>query len=160
MAGGYPSRTWTGGTFLNLQCPLMRSGLIYVIDDDKANNFLSKIMFTDVGINNLKQFYMVENAIDELKRVCLGQIANEYPAVILLDLNMPVKDGWDFLNELRTLQCNFPWEPKIFITTSSDHPRDSEKAKGYPEIVEFLPKPMTIDIAENLKLKYLEEQPL
>jgi CheY-like chemotaxis protein len=138
----------------------MSSGLIYVIDDDKANNFLSKIMFTDVGANNLKQFYMVENAIEELKRVCTSQVASDYPALILLDINMPVKDGWDFLNELRTLECNFPWTPKIFITTSSDHPRDSEKAKNYPEIIDFLPKPMTLDVAEDLKNRYLAGQSL
>lgn len=130
-------------------------GLIYVIDDDKANNFLSKIMFSDVGVDNLKQFYMVESAISELKRVCTEHVNEEYPDIILLDINMPLKDGWDFLNELRDLNCNFAEVPKIFITTSSDHPRDSEKAKAYPEIIEFLPKPMTLEIAENLRDRFL-----
>ncbi len=133
----------------------MGSGMIYVIDDDKANNFLSKIMFSDAGVENLKQFYMVENAIEELRKVCSEQLADEYPDVILLDINMPVKDGWDFLNELRVLNCNFADTPKIFITTSSDHPRDTEKAKTYPEVLDFLPKPMTLEIAEDLKSKYL-----
>lgn len=137
------------------QITMGSSGLIYVIDDDKANNFLSKIMFSDVGVENLKQFYMVENALEELKRVCKEQIITEYPDVILLDLNLPVKDGWDFLNELRDLNCKFTEQPKIFITTSSDHPRDMEKAKQYPEILEFLPKPMTQEVAENLRDKYL-----
>lgn len=133
----------------------MGSGLIFVIDDDKANNFLSKIMFNDAGIDNLKQFYMVDNALDELKRVCDEQIREEYPDVILLDLNLPIKGGWDFLEGLRVINCNFAEAPKIFITTSSDHPRDMEKAKSYPEIIEFLPKPMTLEIAETIRDKYL-----
>lgn len=132
----------------------MGSGLIFVIDDDKANNFLSKIMFNDAGVDNLKQYYMVDNALDELKRVCTEQQSESYPDIILLDLNLPIKGGWDFLDELRTLECSFD-TPKIFITTSSDHPRDMEKAKSYPEIVEFLPKPMTLEIAEEIKNKYL-----
>jgi CheY-like chemotaxis protein len=132
----------------------MGSGLIFVIDDDKANNFLSKIMFNDAGVDNLKQFYMVDDALKELKKVCEEQKVENYPDIILLDLNLPVKGGWDFLDELRTLECHLG-TPKIFITTSSDHPRDMEKAKSYPEIIEFLPKPMTLEIAEGLKSKYL-----
>jgi len=139
---------------INQTFPDMASGMIYVIDDDKANNFLSKIMFNDAGVTNLRQFYMVEQAIEELKAACNANKAEDYPEVILLDLNMPVKDGWDFLDELKLVNCAFQY-PKIFITTSSDHPRDVEKAKNYPEVLSFLPKPMTLETAEQVKRKYL-----
>ncbi len=57
----------------------MARDLIYVIDDDKANAFLNQIMFGDVGVTNLKAFSMVQPAIDELRKVCEKQNAEEFP---------------------------------------------------------------------------------
>lgn len=133
----------------------MARDLIYVIDDDKANAFLNQIMFGDVGVTNLKSFSMVQPAIDELRRVCEEQNPEDFPVMILLDINMPLKTGWDFLDELRTLPYHFVPAPKVFITSSSDHPRDSDKAKTYTEVVEFIPKPMTEELATRLRDQYL-----
>ncbi|MCW5907425.1 MAG: response regulator [Chitinophagales bacterium] len=133
----------------------MQRDLIYVIDDDKANAFLNKVMFSDVGVENVKSFSMVEPALDELRRVCSEQKLEEFPVIILLDINLPVKTGWDFLDELRTLPCNFAPAPKVFITSSSDHPRDVNKAKSYTEVTDFLPKPMTEELATRLRDQYL-----
>jgi CheY-like chemotaxis protein len=112
-------------------------------------------MFGDVGVNNLKTFSMVQPALDELRRVCSEQKTDEFPVMILLDINMPVKTGWDFLDELKTLPCSFVAPPKVFITSSSDHPRDSDKAKTYTEVIEFIPKPMTEELAIRLRDQYL-----
>ncbi len=132
----------------------MKSDLIYVIDDDKANNFLCKVMFDDVGLHNLKQFYKVDPALEELKKVCTEKLEEEFPRLILLDINMPVKDGWEFLAELRLLNCNFENQPKIFMISSSDHQRDKDKATGFPEVLEFLPKPLTLEDATRLRDTY------
>jgi CheY-like chemotaxis protein len=133
----------------------MARDLIFVIDDDKANCFLNKIIFSDVGVENLKTFSMVQPALDELRRVCEEKNPDDFPVMILLDINMPVKSGWDFLDELRTLKYDFAPVPKVFITSSSDHPRDAEKAQSYSEVVEFIPKPMTEELAIRLRDQYL-----
>lgn len=133
----------------------MARDLIFVIDDDKANSFLNKIMFGDVGVDNVKTFPMVQPALDELQKVCAEQRLEDFPVIILLDINLPVKTGWDFLDELQRLTCTFAPTPKVFITSSSDHPRDVDKAKTYLEVVEFLPKPMTEELAARLRDQYL-----
>ncbi len=133
----------------------MGGDLIYVIDDDKANTFLNQIMLAEVGLHHLQTFSMVQPALDELKRVCAEGDEAKYPAIILLDINLPVKSGWDFLDEVRNIPCPFSRQVKVFITSSSDHPRDVDKAKTYPEVIEFLPKPMTEDLATRLRDEYI-----
>ncbi len=99
---------------------------------------------------------MVEPALDQLKKVCAAGSEEQYPAIILLDINLPVKSGWDFLDEMKNIPCHFTHLPKVFITSSSDHPRDVEKAKSYPEIIEFLPKPMTEELAARLRDEFIK----
>jgi CheY-like chemotaxis protein len=128
--------------------------VIYIIDDDKANNFLTRIMLEDVGLTNFRQFRLVDEAMDELKRISSEKLENEYPLVILLDLNMPIKTGWDFIEEFRLLPHDITTKAKIHLLSSSDYKGDHEKAKSYPEIVEFLDKPVTDEVAKWLKEKY------
>src|SRR3954470_4552423 len=75
--------------------------LIYIVEDDKANNFLCKITLEEVGITNTRSFLRAEYALQDLKEM---QEKNEiFPTLILLDINMPAMDGWGFLNEYRQL---------------------------------------------------------
>lgn len=132
----------------------MTEPLIYIIDDDKANNTLTKIMLEEAGLSNFKQFRMAQEALDELKRVSDGKITEEYPTVILLDINMPAMDGWEFMNQFRSFPKEFIAVPQIYLLTSSDYPGDIEKAKNYTEVVDFLSKPITDEAAMKLKEKY------
>jgi len=128
--------------------------VIYIIDDDKANNYLTRIMLEDTGLSNFKQFRLVDEAMDELKRVVSENLQEEYPTLILLDLNMPLKTGWDFLDEFRLVANPFGTAPKIYFLTSSDYRGDRQKASAYPEILDFLDKPITDEVANWLKEKY------
>lgn len=65
------------------------------------------------------------------------------PEVIFLDINMPVWDGWDFLNELEKLHFNK--HVNIYITSSSKDPLDQSKAKSYDLVKNFISKPFNID---------------
>lgn len=136
----------------------MREPLFYIIDDDKANNQLTLIMLQDAGLTNFKQFRLATEALLELIRVSSEKINEEYPAVILLDINMPAMDGWEFLTEFRKLPIEFTSLPKIYLLTSSDHPGDFEKAKDFPEVVGFLSKPINEDVAKELKEKYFRAE--
>jgi CheY-like chemotaxis protein len=126
----------------------------YIIDDDKANNFLTRIMLEDVGLTNFRQFKLVDEAMDELRRVISEKLENEYPGLILLDLNMPIKTGWDFLEEFRALPEEVKSKARIYLLTSSDFRGDHEKAKAYPEVLDFIDKPVTDEVAKWLKEKY------
>ncbi|MBL0310611.1 MAG: response regulator [Bacteroidetes bacterium] len=136
----------------------MKEPLFYIIDDDKANNTLTRIMLEEAGLNNLRQFRMAQEALDELKRVSDGKMTEEYPTVILLDINMPAMDGWEFMNQFRTFPAEFNSLPKIYLLTSSDYPGDIAKAKNYPEVLDFLGKPISEETAQKLKDNYLTSQ--
>jgi CheY-like chemotaxis protein len=78
----------------------------------------------------------------------------EYPTIVLLDLNMPVMNGWEFLDAYLSNEFNkiFP-DTKILILSSTIDPNDMEKSKTYPMVFEFLSKPITVEMMENLKSK-------
>ncbi len=66
--------------------------------------------------------------------------ATDLPDVILLDLNMPIANGWDFLDNFSqgTLAGKIP----VYIVTSSIDPRDRERAASYAVVRDFLVKPI------------------
>ena len=136
----------------------MHEPLFYIIDDNKANNQLTLIMLQDAGLSNFRQFRMAGDALQELKRVSSQGMTEEFPTVILLDINMPAMDGWEFLTEFRKLPSEFTSHPKIYLLTSSDYPGDVEKARAFPEVVGFLSKPISEEVAQELKEKYFRAE--
>jgi CheY-like chemotaxis protein len=107
----------------------------------------------EVGITNIRTFLRAELALEDLKNMV--STGTQFPSLILLDINMPAMDGWAFLNEFR----NFPEEIRskstIYLFSTSDHPRDVEKKQLYPEVLDFLAKPLSEEVANTLKEKYL-----
>ena len=126
--------------------------LLYVVEDDRANNFLCKMTLEEVGITNVRSFLRADLALADLQEMVDRNEA--FPSIILLDINMPAMDGWGFLGEFK----NFPEEAKaktvVYLFSTSDHPRDVEKAKYHPEVSSFLLKPLSEDDANYLKEKY------
>lgn len=118
---------------------------VYIIDDDKANNFLCKLILEDYGVKPqiVYSFYQVNEALETLKHAI--EVSANFPDLILLDINLPGADGWDFLNIFRTFPEENRNQTKIFMLSSSIYPDDIERSKSYPEIIEFLPKPLTLE---------------
>ena len=77
----------------------------------------------------------------------MHDLGEKMPDVIFLDINMPIWDGWDFLDEIIKLELQHLFE--IYMVSSSTNPYDKEKAESYPMIKGFLTKPLEI---EALKL--------
>ncbi|MDZ4726510.1 MAG: response regulator [Leptospira sp.] len=83
----------------------------------------------------------------------LPLIANEsiYPSIVFLDLNMPVVDGWGFLETFHLKYIlHFP-DTKVYILTSSVDPEDKERASKYSFVKDFISKPITKFILEKIK---------
>ncbi len=123
-----------------------------IIDDDPI------FIFTMKKLMELSQFtkeiVTYENGKDALEGFTLKLQNDEpLPDVILLDLNMPLLNGWEFLDELSK------WEIKqpilIYVVTSSIDPEDIERAKEYSLITHYLIKPITVqkltEILQNFK---------
>ena len=71
--------------------------------------------------------------------VALSAFLKKQPDVLLLDLNMPAMDGWDFIESLSGKKI----ESELHILTSSIDSRDKRRASMYPIVKGFLNKPLT-----------------
>lgn len=126
--------------------------LIICIDDDPitlmlfkkiANKalFAKKIMYTSNG----------EEAI-----ALINTLHNEEgikPQLIFLDLNMPVMGGWEFLDVFNSSDYYNLNNTKAIILSSTIDPEDIIKSKSYPNVIEFLSKPITVEMLDDIKSK-------
>jgi len=92
-----------------------------------------------------------EDALHYFDNLILQKSDKEYPDLIFLDLNMPVMGGWEFLDNFSKTYANFFAETKVIVLSSTIDPQDVEKAKTYPMVLDFMSKPITIEMLEQLK---------
>ncbi|WP_159023019.1 response regulator [Formosa sp. L2A11] len=106
---------------------------VFLVDDQPITNIVTKKLIEVSGLcNNVYDFTNPKEALD-----C---ICEHKPDLILLDLNMPKIDGWQFLEQL-----NFrKHKSKIIILTSSTCDFDKEKAKSYFNVIDFYVKPLNL----------------
>jgi CheY-like chemotaxis protein len=111
-----------------------------IIDDDELFTYvLSKQMQVIDFCNTALVFRNGREALDYLRPIMENPEA--LPSVILLDLNMPVLDGWQFLDEF--LRLKPVRKVVIYILSSSIDAADHEKALAYKEVAGFYVKPVT-----------------
>ncbi|AIZ43654.1 response regulator [Cellulophaga baltica] len=113
-----------------------------VIDDDPISVFGLKKTIRETKF--CKEIIVYENgfeAINGLKD--LLNTNGNIPPIIFLDLNMPIMDGWDFLEDFIKIPEENRNNVRIYIVSSSVDPRDLIKAKSYSEVNNFFVKPVT-----------------
>ena len=125
---------------------------ILCIDDDPITLMLCKKVISKAGFsNNIDTVLNGEEAINYFKKI--KENNDKLPEIVFLDLNMPVMDGWDFLETLSSNECCkiIFKDIKIIILSSTIDPKDIEKAKKYPEVHHFFSKPITKEMLEHIK---------
>ncbi|WP_103865915.1 response regulator [Aquimarina sp. I32.4] len=125
------------------------SHILCLIDDDNIHQFIIKKIVKKLSPNQeLLVFSNGEEGIDFMKSR-IGKI-EKLPDLILLDINMPVMDGWEFLEEFVTITPEIKKEIIIYILSSSDNPTDKEKAKKFELISGYIIKPINENQLESL----------
>lgn len=115
---------------------------IYLIDDDDIFKFLTcKVIEETQAVRQIKMFQNGQTAIDELKIAV--KIKGDLPELILLDLSMPIMDGWNFLDEMRLLKPLINSDIVIYIVSSTISPKDIQKVNSYSEVKDYVIKPIT-----------------
>jgi CheY-like chemotaxis protein len=122
----------------------MKEPCFWIVDDDELFLLLSTKLFTKNKITeSFTTFINGAEASNELLRI-YNQKSNP-PCIIVLDLNMPICDGWCFLDKFEQLHAEFKERISIFICSSSIDPADKRKAASYSAVKEFVEKPLSLD---------------
>ncbi|WP_373057348.1 response regulator [Zunongwangia sp. H14] len=125
--------------------------LACIIDDDKIYvNLVKKIIEIKKLSENLLVYKNGKEALDYFKLILGNMTEDKLPEIIFLDLNMPVMDGWEFLNEFIKIKNNFNKKITLYVVSSSIDPRDLERAKSINMVTDYLIKPIELKKFEKI----------
>ena len=122
----------------------MTKKVIWVIDDDPIYQIIiNKIIQKSEAFSTVSTFKNGRIALDAFQQLLDNDTA--LPDIILLDINMPVMDGWEFMEELGLIKPKFMKQIVVYIVSSSIALEDKNKSKSYENILGYLSKPVTVD---------------
>jgi CheY-like chemotaxis protein len=125
---------------------------VLLVDDDYISNFLNKLLIRDMNLTD-KTFFASngEEALDFIRKNCViteGKEDENTLDLVLLDINMPVMDGFEFLEEYNRIENKRNNIYIVMLTSSSDY-KDMQEAKKY-NVAGFLNKPLTEEKINNV----------
>ncbi len=132
----------------NLRC-------IMLVDDNHDDNFFHE---REIKKNNLATIVIAKNtgleALEYLKSK--KDITHVQPDLIFLDINMPGMNGWEFLKEYNRLDKKLQSHVIIIMLTTSDNPDDEARSKTWNFVSDYITKPLTKEIMEDIIKKYFK----
>ncbi len=115
---------------------------LLVIDDDDINIFIIKKIVEKTGFDiEMVSRNNGQQALDYLNETIAQHKA--LPSLVLIDINMPVMNGWEFIEAYEEL--NIEQKVDMYILSSSVYENDIEKTKGYKTVRGFISKPLSME---------------
>lgn len=127
---------------------------LLLIDDDPIFSFLVPELVRISG--KVDAFHLATNGLEALEY--LKNNANVFPDLILVDLNMPVMDGFEFLERYRIEFLPEHPEANVLVLSSSISESDRERVQQYEFVNEFLNKPLTPEKITRLSSQYFSQE--
>jgi CheY-like chemotaxis protein len=119
-----------------------RCNRVMLIDDNDIDNLInSRIMTAHNFAASVDVKTSTESALDALR--LMNENSDNLPSVIFLDLNMPVLDGFAFLEEFEKLSDFIKANCKIVVLSSSISPDDINRASTHKYVIKYINKPLS-----------------
>lgn len=119
---------------------------VLLIDDDDIVNSINKVIIKHAKFaEEVISITTVSEAIDFLSQ---ADENGDLPEVIFLDLNMPDRNGWDFMDEFSKIKVKD--KTKIVMLTSSISMKDEARASTSEDIAAFISKPLSPELLEKI----------
>ena len=127
---------------------------VMLIDDNEIDNLINQKMIEAASITeNIYTHTGAKSAIEFLKNMEKLDVSDKVlPDVIFLDIDMPLMDGFQFLDEFEKLANNTKSKCKIVMLTSSINPQDFNRSKKYDNVKLYLNKPLSHESIQNLNI--------
>ncbi len=117
---------------------------VALVDDDSIFQFTATRMIESAHLaDNILHFINGAEALRYLDEN--SSQPDKLPDYLFLDINMPLVDGWMFLDDLAKIKSNLSKEFPIYMVSSSIDPRDINRSKDYHEIKDFVIKPVSLE---------------
>ncbi|GAB2633250.1 response regulator [Belliella aquatica] len=127
---------------------------ILLVDDDPVINMLNSKFLRRTGfLHKVWKFESGVEAFNYLAQIVEQQkeLTNKNPVLVLLDLNMPVYSGWDFLQNFEKLEANIKKHFRIVVLSSSCDPRDIDRANLDKNVHGYIIKPFSIQSIDAIE---------
>jgi CheY-like chemotaxis protein len=127
---------------------------VMLIDDNEIDNLINQKMIEAASIaDNIYTHTGAKSAIEFLRNMERLDVAEKVlPDVIFLDIDMPLMDGFQFLDEFEKLSDMTRKKCRIVMLTSSINPQDFSRSKKYSNVKLYLNKPLTHENLVNLNV--------
>ncbi len=133
--------------------PPVKLNSVMLIDDDDTVNFYNEFLLKDRGITD--NVIIAENGEKGLQY--LEKCAREglqFPSLIFLDINMPVMNGFEFIEAYQELPDGQKAKALVVMLTTSMHPEDLKRAEQFDAIKEYIYKPLLPNRLEEVLNKF------
>ncbi len=111
-----------------------------VIDDSKLDCFIAEKIIVNTGRSeSIRTFQQATEALSYIKDLA----PNSATTIIFVDIQMPVMNGFEFVESFETLPADIRSAYSIYMLSSSINENDIAKVKGYTSVKQFLNKPLT-----------------
>jgi CheY-like chemotaxis protein len=114
---------------------------VWIVDDDQVIGYITRKMLINADPNlKITEFLSAKMALEKLK------LDHKAPDILLLDINMPGIDGFEFLEALNEINCFV----NVYMYSSSIDPDDVKRSRSYPMVRDFLSKPVDGETVKKL----------